>query len=79
MKKTKVKSEAEFFHLCNFCNESCNNLIELKTHMKMHEKVLPIAQFAPKQSKEMKNAILKIMKKDIKQKDNIYMIEKKEL
>ena len=75
--KTVIK-EAEFFHLCNFCNESCNNLLELKAHMKIHEKVLPIAQFAPKQSKGMKNAILKIMNEEIKQKDNKHMIEKKE-
>ena len=73
-----VIKEAEFFHLCNFCNESCNNLIELKTHVKIHEKVLPIAQFAPKQSKDMKNAILKIVKEEIKQRDNKHMIEKKE-
>jgi hypothetical protein len=75
--KAPVK-EKEFFHLCNFCNESCNNLLELKSHMKIHEKVLPIAQFAPKQSKKMKNAILKIMSEEIKQKDNKHMIEKKE-
>ena len=72
-----VIKEAEFFHLCNFCNESCNNLLELKSHMKIHEKVLPIAQFAPKQSKGMKNAILKIMNEEIKQKDNKHMIEKR--
>ena len=71
-----VIKEAEFYHLCNFCNESCKNLIELKTHMKIHEKVLPIAQFASKQSKGMKNAILKIMKEE--KKDNKHMIEKKE-
>ena len=75
--KAPVK-EKEFFHLCNFCNESCNNLLELKSHMKIHEKVLPIAQFAPKQSKEMKNAILKIMSEEIKHKDNRHMKEKKE-
>ena len=77
-KSEKSVKETEFFHLCNFCNESCNNLFELKAHMKIHEKVLPIAQFAPKQSKGMKDAILKIMKEEIKQKDNKHMIEKKE-
>ena len=47
--------------------------------MKIHEKVLPIAQFAPKQSKEMKNAILKIMSEEIKQKDNKHLIERDQL
>ena len=77
IEKTVIK-EKEFLHLCNFCNESCNDLLELKSHMKIHEKVLPIAQFAPKQSKEMKNAILKIMSEEIKQKDNKHMLETKE-
>jgi len=75
--KAHVK-EKEFIHLCNFCNESCNDLIELKSHMKIHEKVLPIAQFAPKQSIDMKNAILKNMSEEIKQKDNRHMTENKE-
>ena len=75
--KAPVK-EKEFFHLCNFCYESCNDLIELKSHMKIHEKVLPIAQFAPKQSIDMKNAILKNMSEEIKQKDNRHMTENKE-
>ena len=75
--KAPVK-EKEFFHLCNFCYESCNDLLELKSHMKIHEKVLPIAQFAPKQSIDMKNAILKNMSEEIKHKDNKHRIEMKE-
>ena len=54
LSEAEFSNEKELYHLCNFCNHSFKNILELKTHIKRHQNVLPVALFAPKPPRQLK-------------------------
>ena len=43
--------EKERLHICNFCDYSGKSILDLKTHIEIHQDVLPIAVSTQKMSK----------------------------
>ena len=52
------ETDSGVLNMCKFCDFSADSLVELRTHMDMHENVLPIALLTPKISRT--NTINKI-------------------